>query len=197
MATLAAMIADVYTLTNRPDLVGETTLAVKAATLKAHQSDYFPKDLFETGIVFNTEDFFQQLDYKSLIPLWRSAKYLRLYDNVGQTAGLEFKLVVPESVIDDYKVDKDDIYYLAGSTINIRCKISFQYLLLGCYLNPDITDAGYNSWISDEHPYAISFEAARVVFKTIGYDEQSSAYEKLVAEQYAELKTSQILANGY
>ena len=30
----------------------------------------------------------------------------------------------------------------------------------------------------------------------IGYDEQSAAYERLVAEQVAELKMSQILANG-
>ena len=45
MATLAALLADVYSLTTRPDLVAESTVAVRKATLKAHLSDYFFRDL--------------------------------------------------------------------------------------------------------------------------------------------------------
>ena len=52
MATFAELLADVYTLTNRSDLIAETKLAVKMATLKMHQRDYFYKDIRETGIQF-------------------------------------------------------------------------------------------------------------------------------------------------
>ena len=45
--TLAELIAEVYLLTNRPDRVAMTTSAVKAATLKAHKSDFFSKDIHE------------------------------------------------------------------------------------------------------------------------------------------------------
>lgn len=50
--SFAELVADVYTLTNRPDLVGETVLAVQAATLKAHQSDDYIYDFREQSIVF-------------------------------------------------------------------------------------------------------------------------------------------------
>ena len=53
MASFTSLLNDVYTITNRPDLIAETKLAVKQATLKMHQSDYYPKDLFETGIAWN------------------------------------------------------------------------------------------------------------------------------------------------
>jgi hypothetical protein len=39
--SLATILTDVYELTGRPDLVAETTLAVKNATLKAHHLDFF------------------------------------------------------------------------------------------------------------------------------------------------------------
>ena len=56
MTTLTDLCADVYTITNRPDLINETKLAVKAATLKMHQSDYYYRDLLEQGITFDTSD---------------------------------------------------------------------------------------------------------------------------------------------
>ena len=60
MTTLTDLCAYVYTITNRPDLFTETKLAVKAATLKMHQSDYYYRDLLEQGIAFDTSDYTQQ-----------------------------------------------------------------------------------------------------------------------------------------
>lgn len=50
MASLNSLVSDVYTLTNRPDLVAETALAVKKATLKMHHVDFFARDIWESGI---------------------------------------------------------------------------------------------------------------------------------------------------
>jgi hypothetical protein len=194
---LAELTAEVYTITGRPDRTAETLTAIKAATLKAHQSDYYFKDLFETGVAFDSAAYIQQLDYRSLIPLWRSVKYLRKYDYTGATPGKIMNLVLPEMVLDRYQVEKDDIYYTAGAYLNIKSSDLQQYYLLGCYVNPDITSTGYNSWIAQDHPYAIIFDAASTVFKAIGKDEESAAYKVLNAEQLALLRTSNILANGY
>lgn len=199
------MVADVFTLTNRPDLVGETSVAVKAATLKVHQREYYDKDIFESGIAFDSSLFVQQLAYKSLVPLWRSLKYLRKFDPTTASefdgsqgsAGAEFKLITADNILDDYKIEKVDVMYVGGLNLNIKSSTAFQYALLGCYVLPDITDDGYNSWIAQEHKYAIIFEAVRVVFKTIGFDEQSVGYEELVKEQFAALDTSQIIGKGY
>lgn len=194
--TLAELISEVYTITGRPDRVAETASAIKSATLKAHQSDYFYKDVFETGVAFDSSAYVQQLDYRTLLPLWRAVKYLRKYDNTNAVPGNFLNLIVPEQVLDRYMVEKTNIYYVAGAYLNIRSETEEQYFLLGCYLNPDITTATYSSWIALDHPYAIIYDAAATVFKAIGKDEEAAAYRGLVAEQLQLLKISNIVASG-
>lgn len=194
---LAELITEVYTLTGRPDRVAETASAIKSATLKAHQSDYYYKDLFETGIAFSTSDYVQQFDYRTLIPLWRASKYLRKYDNTSGTPGKFLNLIEPEEVLDRYSVEKTNIYYYAGAFLNLKSDTEEQYYLYGCYVNPDITTATYSSWIALDHPYAIIYDAAATVFKAIGKDEEASSFRVLVAEQIAMVKQSNIVAQGY
>ena len=196
---LAELTAEVYTITGRSDRTAETLTAIKAATLKAHQSDFYYKDIFETGVAFDTSDYTQSLDYRTLIPLWRAVKYLRKYDitTTPYTPGRILDLLVPENVMDRYQVQKTDIYYVAGSYLNINSSTQEQVYLLGCYLNPDITSDGYNSWVAQDHPYAIIFDAAATVFKAIGKDEEAAAYRTLNAEQLSMLRASNIVANGF
>jgi len=191
------LCAEVYTLTGRSDRVAETESAVKSATLKAHQSDYFYKDLVEFGLDFGSADFTQSWGYKSNIPRYRSIKWLRKYDNTSGVPGKLLDLVVPENVFDAYKIQKQDIYYVAGSFLQINSSTSEQYYLASCYINPDITSDNYDSWVADDHPYAIIYDAAATVFKTIGKDEEASAYRNLVAEQISILRASNIVATGY
>lgn len=194
---LPELRTEVYALTNRPDLVAVTLSAIRAATLKLHQMDYFYKDIFETGISFTTAEYLQQLEYRALIPRWRSLKYLRKTDSTGTEQGAFFDLVLPETVLDDYKINKENVVYGAGALLQIRSSTLLQYAILGCYVNPDITELGYNSWIALDHPYAIVFEAAATVFKTIGDTEQFAAYTGLAAIQAKELEISNVQANGY
>ncbi len=196
--TLAELVQEVYTITGRPDRVAETSSAIRAATLKAHRADYFYKDLYENGIQFDSAEFHQQFAYRELVPRWRAFKYLRYYDAVGMAPGKFLTLVPPEMVLDGiYKIPKEDIVYVAGEYVQIKLSAKQQYFLLGCYLNPNITDAGYNSWIAIDHPYAIVFDAAATVFKAIGKDEEAAAYRSLVASEYTELISSNIVAEGF
>lgn len=199
MTALTALMDDVYTLTNRPDLVAETELAVKAATLKMHQSDFYAKDLYETAVQFDTADYVQSLAYRQLVPRWRAAKYIRKYEVAqgNNATGKFLRILTPDQVLDSYGQNRADIAYVAGDTIEIRSLTQLQYVLLGCYVNPDVTTNGYSSWIAIEHPYAIVYEAARTVFKQIGYDEQSAQFERLVQEQLVELKMAQLPTVGY
>jgi len=187
MATLSELIGDVYTITNRPDLVAETKLAVKQATLKAHQFDHFPKDIFETGITFPEASLIQSLDYKTIIPRWRTFKYLRKFTPPSYP-GEFFSLLTPEESLNRYQINRENICYVAGEQLEIRSNSADQFMLLGCYVHPDITDTGYSSWIAVEYPYAIVYEAAAKVFKMIGQDEQSQSMRQEVAEQFMLLK---------
>lgn len=195
--TLAELIAEVYTITGRPDRVAETLSAVKSATLKAHQKDFYYKDLFEAGIVFTTAEYVQNLDYRSLLPRWRAVKYLRKYDNTSGDPGAFLTLITPGEVLDDYSAQRQDIFYVAGQYVQINSSTEEQYYLLGAYLNPDITDTGYSSWIALDHPYAIVYEAVVTVMKAIGEDDKASIYAKMAQEQQALISLSNIQSVGY
>lgn len=195
MATFAEILADVYLLTNRPDLASETKLAVKAATLKAHQSDFYYKDITESGVEFSTEDYVQALEYRTLFPRYRALKYIRKSEASGNVGDF-FEVLTPAGILDRYGYQKEDVCYAAGEVIQLKSSTAFKYILVGCYLNPVLTDDGYNSWIADLFPYYIVWEAAATVFKMIGQDEKATVFRALTAEQLMMLKASNIEAEG-
>lgn len=194
--TLTELQQEVYTITNRPTLVAETLLAVRQATLAMHQMDYWWKDLKETGISFDTSAYYQTLEYRSLLPRFRSLKYLRKSDSTG-TVGAFFDVIQPESVLDNYSVDRTNVCYAAGDSLELRSSTLFQYVAMGYYENPDVSVATYNSWIALDHPYAIVLKAAESVFKMIGKTEEFAAYKLLRDEEMQRLIASNVQLNGY
>jgi hypothetical protein len=195
--TLTELITEVYELTNRSDLVAETLSAIKAATLKAHRTDFYSKDIYETGISFDAANYKQSLDYVSLFSNFRAFKYLRKSTGATDDSGIFFTVITPEEVLDSYGINRTDIAYVAGRVLEIRSSTEFQYALLGCYVLPIVTTAGYSSWVAEQNPFAIIYEACRVIFKSIGYDEQSNTFTRLVAEEYELLKLSALSDVGY
>lgn len=192
--SLTSLVSDVYSLTNRPDLVGETSLAVRAATLKAHQSDDYIKDFHEYSLDLGSSDYYHSLDYKSVLPLWRKPRYIRKYQTDG--AGILLTYVEPEKVVDRYGANRTDIFYVAGSNVQIKSSTSLQYILVGIYENPQTVESLFSSWIANDHPFAIIYEAAAIIFKTIGFDEQVPIYRQMVAEQYQLLRQHAITGMG-
>lgn len=195
--TLTELQNEVYAITNRPDLVTQTQSAVRQATLTLHQSDYYFKDLFETGISFPAPDFLQQWDYQAVIPRFRSLKYLRKTDVNGSQDGAFFQIIPPELVVDSYGINNNNIVYVAGSVIQLRSSTAIQYALLGCYLHPDITIAGFSSWIANEHPFAIVALAAARIFKQVGRDTEYAAWNQEAAGEASRLRLSNIVAGGF
>jgi hypothetical protein len=201
--TLTELQAEVYKLTNRPDLVAQTLAAVRAATLKAHRIDYFYRDLFETGLTFTPADYIQQVDYKTLYPRFRALSYLRKFDPTvlpaPGLAGKFFTVVTPTGVLDNYEITKEDVCYIAGAYLQIRSSTSLTNALIGFYQDPltGITDGTFTSWVAVDHPWAIIFEASRAVSKMIGKDQAAKGFESQVGDEYALLKTTNILAEGY
>jgi len=195
--TFDELIKEVYLITNRRDLVSETTSAVKAATLKAHKTDYYSKDIYETGISFETAGYTQSLDYINLLSNFRAFKYLKRVETATDTDGFLLAIITPEEVLDSYGANRLDVAYVAGRVIEIRSSVSFQYALLGCYVYPIVREGAYLSWVAEQAPYAIIHEAARKIFRSIGNIEQSNAQSQFVAEEYTELKLSAVTDMGY
>ena len=194
-AAFTALLNDLYTITKRDDLVAETTVAVRAATVKLHQSDFYPRDLVETKVQFSTADYFQTLAYRSLFPNLRALHYVRKYESGAPTEFLD--IVSPTNVMDEYNVSKENICYMAGDVIQVRSNTQITDLLIGFYSNPVTLVDSYSSWIADMHNFAIVFEAAATVFKMVGQDQEASAYKILAGEQMQIVKNSNILAEGF
>lgn len=194
--TLTELQDEVYSVTKRPDLVAETLTAVRQSTLALHQMDYFWKDIYETGITFSAAAYNQELEYRPIIPLFRSLKYIRKSDSSGAN-GVFFTVVQPESVLDLYGANRTDVCYAAGASIEIKSSTQFQYALLGCYLNPNITTVGWNSWIALDHPYAIIYEAAEKIFKMTGRTEEFAAFKFLRDEERQRIVLSNLQLQGY
>lgn len=197
MTVLADLISDVYTITNRPDLVSETSLAVRTATLKLHQTDYFPKDLREEGLVFDTSQRIQSLEYRTIFPRFRAIKYFRRTDSAGTPSGPDFSVLEADNMLDGYGTYKEDILYLAGEYLRIRSSAEFKYAMIGIYQNPDVAVASFSSWIASDHPFAIVYEAAMQIVSMIGLKEDAAMLKLARDEQVALLRMSNIQMEGY
>lgn len=195
--TFDELIEEVYLITNRRDLVNETKSAVKAATLKAHKSDFYSKDIFETGVEFTSSDFRQSLDYISLLSNWRALKYFKRVEDENDDVGKLFDIITPEEILDSYGTNRTDIAYVAGRVLEIRASVEFSKALLGAYVLPIVREGAYLSWVAEQFPFAIIHEAARRIFRSIGKLDESNAQSQFVAEEYAELKLSALSDVGF
>ena len=195
MTIFTDLVNDVITLTSRPDLLAETQLAIRASTLKAHHSDFFPRDIVEKGIQFDNEAFLQDLRYRELFPDWRKIRYLRKYGDAQP--GLFLELVAPEDSIDYYNAVRQDVAYFAGDVLHIRSSTDDATYLVGYFRHPIAIETGYDSWIATEMPFAIVYDAAATIFHTIGQQEKSGVFMQKVAEFYRELKINYISETGY
>ena len=195
--TFDELVEEVFLLTDRRDLTAETKSAVKAATLKAHQSDFYSKDIFETGVEFTDKNFRQSLDYVSLLSNFRAFKYFRIVQDQNDDAGTFLEIISPDEILDSYGQGRRNIAYVAGRVLEIRSATEFTKALLGCYVNPIVREGAYISWVAEQFPYAIVYEAVRTLFKTIGYDEQAATYSQLTGEAYSLLKMSGLSDVGY
>lgn len=202
--TLTELINNVYTLTNRPDLVNETRLAISEATLSAHKSDDYPRDIVEQPISFVQADYQIQFNYFDIFPLFKKVKYLRQITpasltSTGQIAlGHFLKYITPDMSLaqDIYGYDNTDVFYLAGLAIQIKNKTPQQYYLFGYYSLPDITDDGWNSWVSIIDPFVIIYRATASVFALIGQSDQANRYMQLYADQLKSFKAANLEAAG-
>lgn len=192
--------------TKRPDLLTQTQSAVRAATLKAHQKEYFYKDIIEEAVEFTTPDYVQSFKPTDIntgaFPRYKSPAYVRLwlYDptdaiNLGRP-GPYLKETQIGNLKDNYGYDKTMIYYPAGDRLNMRAPAQISHILFGFYTFPDVTEDGFNSWIAVEQPNAIVYEACRRLFNAISYREQASTYEGLTAEEYTMLTINNVPLEG-
>jgi len=181
MSLFSDTIAEVYTLTNRPDLVAETILAVRQATLSAHRSDYYFRDITEAVITPTPASVFQ-FDIPTWFPRWRAFSYIRPYDTLtGSLASYLVDFLKPEAIFDEYLIEKQNVAYVAGTNLNVKMQANVGGFIVGYYQNPVlIPEANYNSWVATDHNSIVVIDAAIRVLAAIGYEQAASILRKLL-----------------
>lgn len=188
--------ADVITLTARPDLVNETDLAIRHATIRAHTVDFFPKDFMENAVQFDEARYLQSLDL-SILTGHRATKYIRKSDINGNMGAL-LSPIDAEDIFTAYGKDRVDCYYPSGSTIQIKSCGLLQYAVIGYYALPITAQGNYNSWIAALYPEAIVAAAAALVLTGIGYDEQADRLTRIrVPDAYNQLRSLFLFQEAY
>ena len=193
--TYDEILAEVIELSKRPDKTAtEIPSAIRAATLKAHNSDFFYRDLVEVAVEFDLARQIQTFAPKQVVPLYRAAKYVRRWDgDINGTLGPFLDYINIENSLDGYGYVKDNVFYLAGDNIQIRAYPAIEKILFGCYRYPTITPVeSYDSWVAEEYPYAIVYEAVRKIHQSVGNNEQAAQYGNMIQEEYAALKVSNV-----
>lgn len=183
------LVAEVISKTKRPDLQAQTESAVRAATLKAHQKEFYYKDIREEGVEFTTPAMIQSFQPDTLFPRYRAPAYVRKWNQEDWDPDGHPGDYLDKSTIGNLKnyfgFDKTNIYYQAGNRLNMRSDSDIRRILFGFYAYPNLIAEEFDSWIAREYPWAIIYDATRQIFSDISYLEQANKFEGLAAEQFA------------
>lgn len=151
MPVLTDFLPKVYEITNRPDLVAETTSALTRALQRAHYQSEFAFDL-QT----------QQYAYAGSQELIGAlpARF-RKYYNVTADKDIRIHEVTPAALFDDaVQMEKLNTFYIAGSNVVFTLTNSFQTINLMYLQVPTYAD----SYIATNYPEALTYLAAAQIF---------------------------------
>lgn len=177
------ILADVITLTNRPDLVNESKFGIRAATIKLHGLELWLEDKVEEIIDVVTENGI------FAIPLADFTYTPRKIDFFKKVYSDDFfEETNPLAIKDRYGYRKTNIYYRAGSHFNFATDTNDTSIVASYYRSPVATETGYDSWIAEAYKELVALEAAIFVFSSIGDKEQEARIEKMAAQQLAILQ---------
>lgn len=194
------LIEDIYSLTNRPDLDGETKIALRAATQNAHLTDTYFRDVVTTQVQIPNAANIVALNIPTLFPGFRGLSKIRPLDiNMNLIALTQDRQVEVVEFSDIYDVDfgniRNNIAYAAGDSVIVRCPISNWGYAIEYLRAPQTSRELYNSWIAQDAPAIIQYWASALVLQTNGNEDKANAYLGTVEKLYIpQLKSNYLLS---
>lgn len=180
------MVADVISITNRPDLSDETALAVRTATVNCHLSDAYARDVQVSSIQLPAPVYATGLDISALFPKLRGLSLIQAmdvnYQPIEVTPESRMKVIELSDVYDSYGALRNNIAYIAGNQINIRSLVNSYGFFVTWFNLPEVKRDTYNSWIASIYPDAILYWAASIVLDTNGNEAKAAKLMRLTQE---------------
>lgn len=177
--TYADLIAEIKLLSKRGDIDDKIAVALRMTTLRCHRADYFWRDHMEVNATFGTTSQ-ATIDVPSSLTRFRQLNYVQYLDSVTGNVGTMLEEVEPSNIFDEYNCFKNDAWYLSGANLNINFAFASNGVRIGYWQNPDVTVAGYNSWIKDELPDILVQGSLAYIFGMTGKLEEANKISQLV-----------------
>lgn len=195
-----SMLADVISLTNRPDLEVENAIALRAATTNAHLTDMYFRDVATTQVQLPNGSNQLGLDIPTLFGLVRGFVDIRPIDQnfnlMSPSESTKIEIVEIGDIYDpEYGNLRTNIAYASGSSLVVRSPIQCWGYTVQWVKAPQVRRDLYDSWIAQIAPSIIIYWAAALVLSTNGNEEKSRSYLTQVEKLYIpQLKSNFLLS---
>jgi hypothetical protein len=190
MTTFAEMETLVLAQTRRPEIPAVTKAAIKSATLRAHHSDFFPRDLNVTTLYYTLSSTAVLYDFPNIqnsLPRLRSLQYIEGIDPITSTPVEKLEYRTADDLYDSDGNRRPHIYTLIGATLRLYPNNATGAASAFYFQNPDIAEAQYSSWIADTYPEELAMWAAAIVFARTGFAEMASQFNDSHIKPFKEL----------
>lgn len=193
MTTFAEMEALVIGQTRRPEVAAITQAAIRTATLRAHHTDFFNRDLAMGTLSYTPSSSASLYDFADVSTTLIRMRAFQLLQCIDATTAVPTETLGYREVQDLYDSDnvmRTSVYTMIGDTLRIYPVAATGKLTAYYYKNPVTTEIGYSSWIANEYPDELAVWAAAIVFARTGFAEMANDFQKTHVQPFKELLVS-------
>jgi hypothetical protein len=174
MTTFRQLVTDVIKVTNRPDLLAETELAIKGALLAYHHLDFFWRD--RAQVILNVTS---SNKTRIEIPLerctdMRSPQEVAPYYADSECCG------TPLARLHRIGEHQCNYWMLTPSSLIINSATPTHQFRFSYWRNPDLQEATFNSWVADIYPDAVIDAACAKLFEMVRDNTTADRYRARV-----------------
>lgn len=190
--TFAELLAEVISITKRPELEGRTRSALRQAVMFSHRSNNFWRDLVAEHLVAlpSTEGVLLLDDN---FPRLRSIASFAVARDGLAVAELESTAV--DCLFDEFNERRRGWYF--GTSTGIRYhSAGYTQALVSYYVDPVVTETGFDSWIAVKYPDVIIRWASSLIFKSIGHTEEAGQELQIAQAMLQQLTTGDFNIKG-
>lgn len=199
MTTFAELEALVIEQTRRPEIPQVTKAAIRTATLRAHHTDFFPRDLTTGALTYVVNGQAIYHDFQNLsasLLRYRSVKFIEGNDTSTFVPVEKLEFRETDDVYDADGVRRTSIYNLIGDTLRCYFQKPTGLATAFYYQNPITSEIQYGSWIADTYPDELAAWAAAIVFARTGFAEMAQEFQRNHIVPFKEmLISSHLLGN--
>lgn len=190
MTTFAEMEALVVGQTRRPEVPAITQAAVRTATLRAHHTDFFPRDLTLGQLDYAPSSISYSYDFPNLQSLFPRLRAIQLLQSVDPIALVPVEELEFRDIDDLYTAEGEmrmHVYTRIGDTLRVYPSAPTGKFSVYYHRNPITQTSTYSSWIADEYPDELAMWAAAIVWARTGYTDMAADAQKTHVQPFKEL----------